>query len=91
LTDAVAVVNEPSQAIVIQLTERGTNTASGFSRSPGGMGVEPVQCVANGRIVIEPLVLLALVYDASRGCVLYYALGGVRKDSEPSSLFRRRA
>ena len=39
------------------------------------MGVEPVQCVANGRIVIEPLVLLATVCDASRGYVLCYALG----------------
>jgi hypothetical protein len=89
LTNAVAIVNEPSQAIVIQPTERGTNTAPGFSRSPGGMGVEPVQRVANGRIVIEPLVLLATACDASRGCALYYALGSVRKDSEPSSLFRR--
>jgi hypothetical protein len=34
--------------------------------------------------VIEPLVLFATVCDASRGYVLYNALGSVGKDSEPS-------
>ena len=88
-TDAVAIGDEPLPAIVIQLAERRTNTPSGFSRRPGGMGIEPVQCVANGRIVIESLVLLATVCDASRGFFLCHALGRIRKDSEPSSLFCR--